>query len=439
MAPPLDASRQGWQNLAVRVTGGVCLLALLTLAPAAWAQGNGTPLIGRAVAAETGAALPRVRIAALVNGAPVDPVFVDDQGWFAVDAPAQASVTFTASKAGYVELRRTVALDERSRIAPLEVRMRRAGALAGRVTNASGGPTARATVVARLVASTSPAVPDSRSAHITTTTDERGEYRFGGLLPGRYEVTLDEAASGRSLMVDVQAEFEIGGVNLGGPATGPGVVSPSASLAGGGFTGTVIDEFGDPVQGVRVDALRVEVVNGRIEASSKGSARTDDRGQYRIAGLMSGRYLARVSTEAFVSGGPQAGELGFAPIYYPGVVSVGWADPVDVRQGREEAAVDAVFSPSLAVRVSGRAVDAAGRPLSGSARLVTSRDQTLSLDLPAVPVRPDGSFVIRNVPPGSYVVQVDATAAGGRPAMTGTAEVSVFDRDPPPVTVTALR
>ena len=145
-----------------------------------------------------------------------------------------------------------------------------------------------------------------------------------------------------------------------------------------------------------------------------------------------------MSTEAFVSGGPRAGELGFAPIYYPGVVSVGWADAVDVRQGRVATAVDAVFSPSLAVRVSGRAVDAAGRPLSGSARLVTSRDQTLSLDLPSVPVRPDGRFVITNVPPGTYVLHVEATAAAGRPAMSGTADVSVFDRDPPPVTVTAL-
>lgn len=427
----------------MRVRGAVCLVAFLALAPPALAQGSGTPIIGRVVAAETGAALPRVRIAALVNGAGLEPVFGDDQGWFAIDAPAQSGVTFTASKAGYVELRRAVVPAERTRIAPLEIRMRRAGAFGGSVTDASGGPEARATVVATLIATADRgAAPDAGDGRISTTADDRGEYRFGGLLPGRYEVAVEGPAGvrGTLVVVDVQAEFEVVGVRLGGPAA-PASSAPAmltTGAASSGFTGTVIDEFGDPVQGVRVDALRVETVNGRIVATSNGSAQTDDRGRYRIVGLMSGRYLARVSTEAFVSGGPRAGELGFAPIYYPGVVSVGWADPVNVRSGREETGVDAVFSPSLAVRVSGRAVDSEGRPLSGSARLVTSRDQTLLLDLPPVPVRTDGSFVITNVPPGTYVLLVDATAAAGRPAMSGTADVSVFDRDPPPVTVTGV-
>jgi hypothetical protein len=64
-------------------------------------------------------------------------------------------------------------------------------------------------------------------------------------------------------------------------------------IKGGVITGKVVTADNDPVVAVRVRALRIRDLNGRRPARLELSPDrlTDDRGIYRIFGLLPGTYL----------------------------------------------------------------------------------------------------------------------------------------------------
>jgi hypothetical protein len=60
------------------------------------------------------------------------------------------------------------------------------------------------------------------------------------------------------------------------------------------FSGTIVDEIGEPVIGYAVRAIRKVAVGGRTRLSPNITAVTDDRGFYRVSGLTPGDYLVAV-------------------------------------------------------------------------------------------------------------------------------------------------
>jgi len=62
----------------------------------------------------------------------------------------------------------------------------------------------------------------------------------------------------------------------------------------GAITGTVVDEFGDPLVNVNVRVLRRTIVNGQRRLTPGNSAQTDDRGIYRFGTLTPGDYVVAV-------------------------------------------------------------------------------------------------------------------------------------------------
>jgi hypothetical protein len=85
--------------------------------------------------------------------------------------------------------------------------------------------------------------------------------------------------------------------------------------------------------------------------------------------------------------------------------------------------------------VSGTAFDAAGAPLNGSVRLIARRSTAAPRAPVVTTVTPDGTFALRNVPPGEYLVQALGAPGPGRSAVFGVEQVSVIDRDPRPITI----
>ncbi len=87
--------------------------------------------------------------------------------------------------------------------------------------------------------------------------------------------------------------------------------------------------------------------------------------------------------------------------------------------------------------ISGTVVDRAGVPLKGSVRLIVRRPG-------AVPVKPltttltsAGTFTLADVPRGDYLVQAFSEGSFGRPGGFGVEQLSVTDRDPSPIRITA--
>src|SRR5205085_10328036 len=56
------------------------------------------------------------------------------------------------------------------------------------------------------------------------------------------------------------------------------------------ISGTLLDEDGDAMPGVNVRVLRYQMQQGNRQLVPSGSGQTDDRGQYRVWGLMPGDY-----------------------------------------------------------------------------------------------------------------------------------------------------
>ena len=128
-------------------------------------------------------------------------------------------------------------------------------------------------------------------------TDAEGNFVFHSLTKGRYTVRA------------TSAEYTAGGPGQhrpNGPAQ-PIELAADDSRAGGVvvrlwknavIAGTVTDEAGESVIGVNVSAYRRTLVNGqpRYTPAGSGGGTTDDRGTYRISGLVPGDYVVGVLT-----------------------------------------------------------------------------------------------------------------------------------------------
>ena len=323
-------------------------------------------------------------------------------------------------------------------------------AISGRVLTAdTGRPIKRARV----------AITGGGRGGRTTVTDDQGRYRVAELAAGTYTVTASkngfvDAAYGQrrpqqpGTPIELLDAQETANIDL-------------RLTRGGVITGHVLDEDGEPLARAVVTAQRYQYVRGERQLTPAGGDQTDDRGQYRIFGLPPGEYyvsatvsgLAQLMGRGFQQlaagigpgggrGGPGAGRAGgplggfgapadpeptgYAPTYYPGVVSGPEASKISVGPGQEVVGIDFQIQLVPFATVSGIVAGADeivpvllmpqdGRglgPLGG--QVLAGRSQA------------DGSFTIANVPPGRYLA---IARSGGRgnanESKTGTQSVVV--------------
>ena len=296
----------------------------------------------------------------------------------------------------------------------------------GRVTTESGQPLVEAGVQ----------VIGSNGMPAQTRTREDGTYSIRGIPPGSYTLQVSKSgfatvtwgqrgAQQAGRLITVAADQIVEGVNF-------------IARRGDAISGVVVDEHGEPLQGASVQALQIRDAGGRLVTVPVSQARrTDDRGQYRLSGLLPGTYLIAASVDVTVVGPSGATSAGYAPIYYPGTPLIDVAGQIALNGDMPGA--NLVFTPSRSARVRGIALDAEGPLVSGTARLLTSRrTRAIALDIPPATLGSDGSFFFAHVPPGEYAVQVRGDGPG-RTGMFGVEHVSVGDRDPAVVTVRTSR
>jgi hypothetical protein len=200
--------------------------------------------------------------------------------------------------------------------------------------------------------------------------------------------------------------------------------------------GRVTDEDGDPLPDAQVAVLRQTFVAGRSHWQQAGSERTNDLGEYRIAGLAAGNYYVSVSPPpdfksliAAASNAPAAdaggdahsadphsadvhtgGATAYATTYYPGTQDLRQAAAVQLHAG-DEFPVNFSLTPSPSLVVRGSIANLA----AGASALVMLQSKDFNLTLNGAEIRKDGSFEIRDVAPGAY--NVVATVSGATPLM----------------------
>ena len=203
---------------------------------------------------------------------------------------------------------------------------------------------------------------------------------------------------------------------------------------GGAVTGSVVDEFGEPVEDVIVRALHVLDQGDRAMAINAGTVQTDDRGRYRVFGLLPGRYIVG-STASTEGPDPRIG-TGYAPAYYPGTVEIASAVAVDVQGDAERQWVDFARVPTRVATISGTAVNSRSERVTDRVMLVASqRSGAVIAETQGADVKgADGVFTIPNVPPGDYVLQT-TSKRGDEPPEFAMQYVTVFENDPLPVRI----
>jgi hypothetical protein len=182
------------------------------------------------------------------------------------------------------------------------------------------------------------------------TSDRAGRFSFPDLKPGAYLVVLERTgfvqAAGRMpvALLALKPGQKLTDYKL--------EMTPRALLSG-----RVVDEYGDPVQGVFVQ-LRPAPPDPE-PASLFGTLRspTDDRGEFRIF-TSPGRYYLQASPQSYYMSGPPEirtdGTSGapFAATYYPSATSTSGAGIVQAAPGQDVAGIE--------IRLT-RAAGAAGR------------------------------------------------------------------------------
>jgi 5-hydroxyisourate hydrolase-like protein (transthyretin family) len=175
------------------------------------------------------------------------------------------------------------------------------------------------------------------------------------------------------------------------------------------LAGTLLDEFGDPAPSVLVQVAQRMYAAGRHRLMPTGgrlqAVPSDDRGRYRISGLAPGDYFVAALSGAYTD---QNEVGGFAPTYFPGTSDAGAATPVTVAFAADAANTTFALAPAKTVSVSGTMVDAEGKPVSGRGTLWLAppdRLKRMDFNLARAATTPDGRFVLRNVPQGSYTMQ----------------------------------
>jgi hypothetical protein len=249
----------------------------------------------------------------------------------------------------------------------------------------------------------------------TAVSGADGGFHIEGILPGRYHLFAERTGL---LEVDkhrVRADGRVLTLAAGQEVKDLRIRLQAAAVV----RGRVTDEDGDPLPNAQVAVLRQTFVGGRSRWEQAGAERTNDLGEYRVAGLAAGNYYVSVSPppdfKSLIEGAgaePRAAndqtaatpsqspsQTSYQTTYYPDTADRGQAAPVELHAGDEfPANFSLTPSPSLSIR--GSVVNLP--PRASAAIMLQSRDFNLVLN--GAEMHADGSFVIRDVAPGAYTI-----------------------------------
>jgi len=253
-----------------------------------------------------------------------------------------------------------------------------------------------------------------REHTIATRTSADGHFALKNVPAGRYKLTVSRnsyvtAEYGQKKLSDPGAAFTLAaGENRQDLVF---KLIPAAVIAG-----RVFDEDGEPTQRASVMASREVYNEGRRTLSTHGWAETDDQGQFRLFGLAPGRYYVSAAEPGwgqvhgdreFSAESKQEAERAYTKTYYPGTTDPGKASVISVKEGEEVPGTDITLKQVEVFRIRGKVFNQvthkAGREVE---LLLIPRGKRLEWEYGSHGgvKKPDGSFEIANVVPGSYVL-----------------------------------
>jgi len=338
------------------------------------------------------------------------------------------------------------------------------GSVSGVVITGAGGTPVRLAIV---TIEARGATPSRRAA----VTDDAGRFSFIAVPDGSYMLRAAKSA---------HITNAYGARRPGGPGTPITVAAgePVRDLRvelprGAVITGTVRDQTGQPAPNTAVSAIRPDALAAPGRILRLEEVLTDDRGMYRIYGLMPGEYLVaatmratgvgemgamtaaeidaamrelqsgRASTAPDRAGATAAAQqsYGFASTFHPSAIDPGEATRIRVEAGEERRGVDIAAQLVRTATIDGSVTSPDGAPpppsvgvmLQGSAAWIVSTSFDSILPFSYGRLDPTGRFQLPGVTPGRYRVMVRTSPSrrGGvpGPSLWAAADVVVNGED----------
>jgi hypothetical protein len=242
-------------------------------------------------------------------------------------------------------------------------------------------------------------------------TGPEGEFSFDGVTAGRAYITVNKPGyfgtgetQGSPTFRD---SFEVG------PDTGKIVLKLAPEVV---IAGHVMGQDEEPLEGANVQVLAFREMDGRQVLMPVGYGRTDEDGNFRIAGLASGRYYLAVKAgnltrRVLGAQTPKAPEAYPAVVYHPGTADLAAATPLVLAPGQK---VDTQFALALspAYKLAGKVVAAGEWKQVSSPIIIDSMDQVLFT--PDQYDAASGAFEFRAVPAGTYTLRVSGADTQNR-------------------------
>jgi hypothetical protein len=227
-------------------------------------------------------------------------------------------------------------------------------------------------------------------------TDENGNYTLKGATASRLRIggEKDGYSDAGARTVSVRPGNRVEQIDL--------VMHKEAVVSG-----HVLDPNGDGLEGTEVVIYEKVYKQGNPALAPRGTARTNDLGEYRIAGLGAGRYvlvtspkllqvrkLTRISANRE---GKRKPGFGMArKMYYPNVDSTEAASTIEVQSGQSIEGIDVRFRNETTFCVSGRS------PGGDSTLSVREVSDGGGVPIGAGPVKADEAFELCGLPKGQY-------------------------------------
>jgi hypothetical protein len=275
-----------------------------------------------------------------------------------------------------------------------------------------------------------------------THTDGDGRYELSGLPAGRYRLGVSK---------DGYMGPDVG---LRGPHTQPRTIhlAPDQVLErvdyrltrAAAIAGHVVDEFGDPEPDVMVVALEFRLGNGRrIMAPAGRPDSTNDLGEFRISGLIPGRYYlsARPVARSDAMLSDSSPGRGYGPVYYPGTSATDAAQSLEIVAGQQLGGIRLALVPTRTFQILGTLRTTMGLAPTRSTLTLTRPESPIPVVDSATQTWPNGRFRISGVGPGRYVLNVRAAADSSNSGQEefASTSISVVDSNVEGVEIATVR
>jgi Carboxypeptidase regulatory-like domain len=263
----------------------------------------------------------------------------------------------------------------------------------------------------------------SNTRHLMAWTDGRGEFQIKDVPAGKYFVVIDAPGIVRSGPYDSEEEKRKALASV----TVDGTSDPEVSVRvrrGAAISGRVTYADGDPAINTSLRVLRKQ--GGKwtpvyVGVGSNDRVLTDDRGVYRVSGLLPGEYLVGAAEEKWgieLTARNQPDGINLlnrgllTTTFYDGATSLTGATVLTIQAGDEQKDINITLADLPVHSISGTVTFKGNtRPISRARMSLKRKDENpaaLSDDLqdPVMNTDEKGRFTFDEVQDGNYTISI---------------------------------